>query len=218
MMPIGFRFNPTDEELIQILERKASGQDMSLHAQFIVQRNGMTQRWWRATRGTATASKKTIREKYQDKDGGRLQGIEDVVGYKRPLTFHRFKDSAKKRKEAIKTNWIMHEFRLPNNTTDWRLCKLKHKGKPSAQEELENFRNQIIRNCDTYSSSSSISTQPDFAGVNQAMYHNYNNFMQGMDHEHTLQDMDAHNYINGGYQQPEDPSELPFSCPWSWQN
>lgn len=39
MVPKGFRFNPTDEELIQILESKVSGQQMPLHLSFIVERN-----------------------------------------------------------------------------------------------------------------------------------------------------------------------------------
>lgn len=39
MVPKGFRFNPTDEELIQILESKVSGQQMPLHFSFIVERN-----------------------------------------------------------------------------------------------------------------------------------------------------------------------------------
>lgn len=41
----------------------------------------------------------------------------NVVGYKRPLTFIRFKDSERKRKNAFKTNWIMHEYSLDSNTT-----------------------------------------------------------------------------------------------------
>ncbi|KAL3567509.1 hypothetical protein D5086_030160 [Populus alba] len=37
MVPHGFRFNPTDEELVQFLDRKASGQEMPLH--FILETN-----------------------------------------------------------------------------------------------------------------------------------------------------------------------------------
>lgn len=39
IIPTGFRFNPTDEELIEILQRKVSGQEMSLHDHFIDERN-----------------------------------------------------------------------------------------------------------------------------------------------------------------------------------
>ncbi|KAK1592443.1 hypothetical protein Q3G72_024992 [Acer saccharum] len=254
MMPTGFRFNPTDEELIEILERKVSGQEMPLHAHFIVQRNvyehdpqhlqwddnttvfvasnerycycikdnnsrevSSGQGWWKATGH--------IKKIYDSNNNQQQQ--QRVLGYKRPLTFHRYKDTDRKRNQAIKTNWIMHEFSLHNNNnnTDWRLCKIKHKGKPSAQEEMENFRNQQITNNyhDIESSSSSISMQPDFAGgvgVYEAVDHNYNHFMQVMDdHEQTLQVTGTDNFINGDYhQQPEDPSEQPFSCLWSWQN
>lgn len=38
MMPTGFRFNPTDEELIEFLFRKLSGQEMQLYGDFIVER------------------------------------------------------------------------------------------------------------------------------------------------------------------------------------
>lgn len=38
-MPTGFRFNPTDAELIEILERKVSGQEMPVHDAFIIERN-----------------------------------------------------------------------------------------------------------------------------------------------------------------------------------
>ncbi|KAL5784032.1 hypothetical protein ACOSQ2_006424 [Xanthoceras sorbifolium] len=242
MMPTGFRFNPTDEELIEILERKVSGQEMHVHAHFIVQRNvydhDPRHLQWDNTVLVANNERYCYCIKEDDsrevagqgwwKATGHLKNIyaydsERVVGYKRPLTFHRYKDSQRKRNQAIKTNWIMHEFRLHNDntTTEWRLCKIKHNGKPSAQEELENFRTQIIRNCDTEPGNSSMSTQPDFAGgVNQAMDDNYNHSMQVMDHDQqtVLQVMGTNSYINGDYQQPEDPSEEPFSCLWSWQN
>ncbi|KAL3567513.1 hypothetical protein D5086_030164, partial [Populus alba] len=34
-----------------------------------------------------------------------------LVGNKRPLTFHRFKDNERNRNNAVKTNWIMHYYR-----------------------------------------------------------------------------------------------------------
>lgn len=168
MMPTGFRFNPTDEELIQILERKVYGQEMPLHGHFIVERNVYEfdpqdlecpfsslifsvfiisllslfislcyelifsifmlagehnmavpnnerycycikendsrevsgRGWWRATGHVKT-----------------IYANEHVVGFKRPLTFHRFTGNDKKRNTAIKTNWIMHEYNLESNTT-----------------------------------------------------------------------------------------------------
>ncbi|KAJ4723346.1 putative NAC domain-containing protein [Melia azedarach] len=179
MVPTGFRFNPTDEELIEILEQKVSGQQMAPHFNFIVERNvydydpqhlqwdytaavpdnerycycmkendsrEVTGRgWWKATSHV---------KKIYSKNGSRF------IGYRRPLTFHRFKDNQRNRSNAIKTNWIMHEFSLQSPTTEWRLCKIKYKGKPSLQEELENARNGFkLRNdfeASSYSSSSAI--------------------------------------------------------------
>ncbi|KAJ0035222.1 hypothetical protein Pint_25743 [Pistacia integerrima] len=181
MMPTGFRFNPTDEELIQILERKVYGQEMPLHGHFIVERNVyefdpqdlewdynmavpnnerycycikendsrevLGRGWWRATGHVKT-----------------IYANERVVGYKRPLTFHRFTGNDKKRNTAIKTNWIMHEYNLESNTTEWRLCKIKYKGKPSAQEELENSRKGVASNKDFEAGSSIMSLQSEFVG------------------------------------------------------
>ncbi|XP_007034076.2 PREDICTED: putative NAC domain-containing protein 94 [Theobroma cacao] len=157
MISTGFRFNPTDEELIEILIEKVSG-NITMSFDFIVERNiyelepqnllwiqsvalnnneryyyckreGDSREvsgrgWWKATSHVKTISA-----------NGR------VVGYKRPLTFHRFRDNERKRKGAIKTDWIMHEYALHSIPTDWRLCKIKYKGKERLEEDLENIRN-----------------------------------------------------------------------------
>ncbi|EEF28269.1 NAC domain-containing protein 100 [Ricinus communis] len=151
----GFRFNPTDEELIKILDRKASEQEMPL--EFIVHTNlydqepqhlewndnpslGNNERyycckrendsrevagrgWWKATSHVKKIYVNVV-----------------LVGCKRPLTFHRYRDNDRNRKNAIKTNWIMHEYSLESKITEWRLCKIIHKGKPSIHEEMENIR------------------------------------------------------------------------------
>ncbi|KAH9727655.1 NAC domain-containing protein 83 [Citrus sinensis] len=183
MVPKGFRFNPTDEELIQILESKVSGQQMPLHFSFIVERNLYElepqqlqwdntsalpenerycycmrendsrevsgRGWWKAT--------SHVKKIYATNNNG---SCADVIGYKRPLTFHKFKDTRRNRSNAIKTNWIMHEYTLHSLSTDWTLCKIKYKGKPSVQEELEDIRNDYrlrVNNDFEASSSSSIS-------------------------------------------------------------
>ncbi|XP_044465407.1 NAC domain-containing protein 19-like [Mangifera indica] len=188
MVPTGFRFNPTDEEVIQILETKASGHQMPLHFNFIVERNvyehepqllqwehslvvgenekycfctkknesrGVGGRgWWKATSHV---------KKIYDKNM-------NLKGYKRPLTFFRFIDNERRRDKAVKTNWIMHEYNLHSYTTEWRLCKIKYKGKPSVQEELENIRNVYIGNefeGGHGSSSSTMNSQPNSVSDHQ---------------------------------------------------
>ncbi|KAJ0092594.1 hypothetical protein Patl1_26329 [Pistacia atlantica] len=184
MIPTGFRFNPTDEELIEILQRKVSGQEMSLHDHFIVERNvyeldpqdlewdhkvvlSNNERycyymretdsrevsgrgWWRATGHVK-----------------KIYANNRVVGYKRPLTFLRFTDNERKRKNAFKTNWIMHEYSLDSNTTEWRLCKIKYKGKTSVKEELENIRKGYRLSNEFEGSSSIMVMQLDFVGEEQ---------------------------------------------------
>ncbi|XVF65445.1 hypothetical protein PTKIN_Ptkin09bG0249700 [Pterospermum kingtungense] len=162
MASTGFRFSPTDEELIQILNQKISGNTDMEPLDFIVERNiyelepqdlqwtqsvalnknekyyyckresdsrEVTGRgWWKATSHVKTICA----------DGG-------VVGYKRPLSFHRFKDNQRKRKDAIKTDWIMHEYGLQSSPTEWRLCKIKYKGKERLiKEDMENIRNNNV--------------------------------------------------------------------------
>ncbi|KAJ0035226.1 hypothetical protein Pint_25749 [Pistacia integerrima] len=184
MIPTGFRFNPTDEELIEILQRKVSGQEMSLHDHFIAERNvyeldpqdlewdhkvvlSNNERycyymretdsrevsgrgWWRATGHVK-----------------KIYANNRVVGYKRPLTFLRFTDNERKRKNAFKTNWIMHEYSLDSNTTEWRLCKIKYKGKTSVKEELENIRKGYRLSNEFEGSSSIMVMQLDFVGEEQ---------------------------------------------------
>ncbi|KAJ4723345.1 putative NAC domain-containing protein [Melia azedarach] len=242
MMPTGFRFSPTDEELIQLLEQKVSGQQMPPHFSFIVERNvydhdpqhlqwdntaavpenerycycmkendsrEVTGRgWWRATSHV---------KKIHSKDGA------CIIGYKRPLTFHRFMDDQRNRNNAIKTNWIMHEFSLQSPSTYWRLCKIKYKGKPSLQEELENVRNGFnfkSRNDIEASSSSSSSTvimgiqqqQPDFVAEQQQQQQqngSYDPFLHQIMSTNTFHELE---------QAAETSEQMLFPNFWSWQN
>ncbi|XVE81164.1 hypothetical protein DITRI_Ditri15bG0040600 [Diplodiscus trichospermus] len=135
MVLTGFRFSPSDEELLDILNQKVSGNTDITPLDFIVENNiyelepkdlqwtqsvalNKNERyyyckresdsrevsgrgWWKATSHVKTISS----------DDGR------VVGYKRPLTFHRFRDNQRNRKDAIKTDWIMHEYELESIPT-----------------------------------------------------------------------------------------------------
>ncbi|XP_022722986.1 NAC domain-containing protein 83-like [Durio zibethinus] len=175
MVHIGFRFRPTDEELIEILNQKVSGNTAMAPLDFIVETNiyefkpqdlqwtrsvalnkneryyycrrqndsrEVTGRgWWKATSHVKKIS-----------DNGR------VVGYKRPLTFHKFRDNQTKRKDAIKTDWIMHEYGLQSIPTEWRLCKIMYKGKEKLEEDMENIRNDNPKSSEAGVSSSSINS------------------------------------------------------------
>lgn len=62
--------------------------------------------WWKAT--------SHVKKIYATNNNG---SCADVIGYKRPLTFHKFKDTRRNRSNAIKTNWIMHEYTLHSLST-----------------------------------------------------------------------------------------------------
>ncbi|XP_021300463.1 NAC domain-containing protein 55-like, partial [Herrania umbratica] len=48
------------------------------------------------------------------------------IGFVRTLNFFEFKDEKKSRKDATKTRWLMHEYRLPGDTfQEWVICKIK---------------------------------------------------------------------------------------------
>ncbi|KAJ8755404.1 hypothetical protein K2173_019202 [Erythroxylum novogranatense] len=154
MLPHGFKFNPTDEELIQILERKVAGQETALH--FIVEANVYDHepQDLDGNRGVASSNNESYYYCKKDNDSrevfGRgwwkatshvkkVQVNERLFGKKRPLTFYKFKDTNRNRNHATKTNWIMHEYSLESRTTEWRLCKMKYKGSSqfSRPEEMQ---------------------------------------------------------------------------------
>ncbi|XP_021281906.1 NAC domain-containing protein 37-like [Herrania umbratica] len=48
------------------------------------------------------------------------------IGFVRTLNFLEFKDEKKSRKDATKTRWLMHEYRLPGDRfQEWVICKIK---------------------------------------------------------------------------------------------
>ncbi|XP_031284000.1 NAC domain-containing protein 55-like [Pistacia vera] len=240
MVPTGFRFNPTDEELLQILETKASGHQMPLHFNFIVERNVYEhepqllqwepssvvpdnerycyctrkndsrevggQGWWKATSHVKKIYDKSM----------------NLKGYKRPLTFYRFTDNERRRDKAVKTNWIMHEYNLESYTTEWRLCKIKYKGKPSVQEELENMRNVYrLRNEFEGGSSSSSRTnlQPNSVSE-QEQQQPQAGFHELIDNVYEPI-LSENFYSNHDYLEQQDGDaleELVFPSIWSWQN
>ncbi|XP_031257127.1 NAC domain-containing protein JA2-like [Pistacia vera] len=189
LMPTGFRFSPTDEELIGILERKVHGQELPLHAHFISETNvygfdPQDLQWDHSMMATnserycfdlRTNDSREVLGRGWWRATGHVKKIhinQHLVGCKRPLSFHRFLDNDRKRNKALKTNWIMYEYSISSTRSEWRICKIKHKGKPSVEEEVENLNMNgyytSLRNCFEASSSNSIigmqQQQPYFIG------------------------------------------------------
>ncbi|KAJ6866128.1 NAC domain-containing protein 83-like [Populus alba x Populus x berolinensis] len=195
MVPHGFRFNPTDEELIQFLDRKASGQEMPLH--FILETN-------------------VYEREPQDLECA-------------------FKDNERNRNNAVKTNWIMYEYSLESRTTDWRLCKIKHKGKPSVQEEMESMRKQYSSRNDFEAGSSTIfvggqqqqeqtSSRPtNYEGYDHESYYQWNNMQQSPPSPYDPY-LPAPPSSSSGHYYVEQQEKLessdghPFPSLWSWTN
>ncbi|KAJ9178581.1 hypothetical protein P3X46_010457 [Hevea brasiliensis] len=247
MVPHGFRFNPTDQELIQILDRKASEQEMPLP--FIVYANlyehepqdlewnhsaalGNEERYYYCKRENDS---REVTGRGWWKATSHVKKVhvnENLVGYKRPLTFHRYRDQERNRNNAIKTNWIMHEYSLESKATEWRLCKIKYKGKPSMQEEMENIRQRYSSRNDSDAAGGSMNTQtgsdreqenPPPAVSSTMPLENGNHQTYYWNMQQLPQAPYGHPYQTNGYyfneqQEQLELSEQQFSSLWSWQN
>ncbi|XP_052185341.1 NAC domain-containing protein 83-like [Diospyros lotus] len=61
-----------------------------------------------------------------------------VIGYKKTLKFCMYKSDKRNRNECIKTDWIMHEYRLPRPTfQEWVICGIKNNGLKK-MEDIQN--------------------------------------------------------------------------------
>ncbi|GJR44343.1 NAC domain-containing protein 67-like protein [Tanacetum coccineum] len=125
-LPPGFRFHPTDEELIvHYLSQKSRSMSAIANVAsppsiiadvYLKYPNGSRPN--RVTRNgywKATGADKPIKSKSDPKV---------TVGIKKALVFY-----AGKGTKGIKTNWIMHEYRhpAPSKLDDWVLCRLYNK-------------------------------------------------------------------------------------------
>ncbi|KAL9397125.1 hypothetical protein Peur_011378 [Populus x canadensis] len=157
MAPVGFRFHPTEEEIIcYYLKHKMNGRD-SLVDDHIgevdlyrrdpwelpdsARKKSDDRVWYYFCRldYKHSNSKRASRETKNGfwKSTGKVRDIKakrknEVIGTKRTLVFHyRCPDS----KKVVGTSWVIHEFHAETTTPDQRalvLCKLKHKADDSA--------------------------------------------------------------------------------------
>ncbi|GAA0140270.1 hypothetical protein LIER_01650 [Lithospermum erythrorhizon] len=149
-LPPGFRFHPSDQELVcHYLRNKIENQDVSrgtlveidLHIcepwqlpelaklnstewYFFSYRDRKYATGFRSNRATTAGYwKATGKDRVVRDPKARL-----VVGMRKTLVFYRHRAP-----NGIKTGWIMHEFRLQDPNTppkeDWVLCRVFHKGK-----------------------------------------------------------------------------------------
>ncbi|PQM36272.1 protein CUP-SHAPED COTYLEDON 3 [Prunus yedoensis var. nudiflora] len=120
-LPPGFRFYPSDEELVcHYLFKKITNEE--------------------ALKGTLVEIDLHICEPWQLPEVAKLNANEwyffsfrtartgEIVGMRKTLVFYR-----NRAPNGIKTGWIMHEFRLETPhmppKEDWVLCRVFHKGK-----------------------------------------------------------------------------------------
>ncbi|ONI23705.1 hypothetical protein PRUPE_2G202900 [Prunus persica] len=151
-VPVGFRFHPTDEELVtHYLKKKLKGMDS--HVSNIIREIDILkfepwdlpersllksddENWFFFSRPEYNKHKKnrTTQEGFW-KITGREHQIKardsrSVIGRKRILTFYRGRVRSSER-----TNWVMHEYYIPNDNPnaqrDFVLCRLKKNVKKS---------------------------------------------------------------------------------------
>ncbi|KAG5602197.1 hypothetical protein H5410_033567 [Solanum commersonii] len=174
-LPPGFRFHPSDEELITYyLSNKVSDFSFTTRAIADVDLNksepwdlpakaSMGEKEWyffsqkdrkyptglRTNRATEAGYWKTT-----GKDKEIFRGGVELVGMKKTLVF--YKGRAPK---GEKTNWVMHEYRLESNLgfkppkEEWVVCRLFHKNssvKKSNATSSSQQSDQVESPCDTY--------------------------------------------------------------------
>ncbi|KAH6758649.1 NAC domain containing protein 102 [Perilla frutescens var. frutescens] len=202
-LPAGFRFHPTDEELVaHYLCRRCAGQniDAPIVAEIDLykfdpwQLPGMSlygeKEWYffsprdrkypNGSRPNRAAGSGYWKATGADKPVGKPK----TLGIKKALVFY-----AGKAPRGIKTNWIMHEYRLANvdrsagkknnlRLDDWVLCRIYNK-----KGTLEKHYNEAVqfsqRKLHTDSSSSEHVLSSEFKEVQSEPNWNQMNYMDG---------------------------------------
>lgn len=181
-LPPGFRFHPTDEELVvQYLKRKIDScplpasiipeADVCKSDPWDLPGKSEQERYFFSTRETryptGLRSKRATQSGYWKATGldkqimaSRANG--QVVGTKKTLVFYKGKPP-----RGSKTNWIMHEYRLANPTESkkppqmekWVLCRifLKKRGGNGNKEEAEEKETIVVEN-----ESKNVQSKPGF--------------------------------------------------------
>ncbi|PUZ38640.1 hypothetical protein GQ55_9G213300 [Panicum hallii var. hallii] len=183
-LPPGFRFYPSDEELVCFYlrnkvanQRVASGTlvEVDLHAREpweLPDAAKLTAEEWYffsfrdrkyATGSRTNRATKTGYWKATGKDRVvHEQGTRALVGMRKTLVFYRGRAP-----NGQKTGWVMHEFRLetPNSTPkeDWVLCRVFNKMKPSSEGE-EAAGSRIQRGHPATATGAEPSSPPAFLG------------------------------------------------------
>ncbi|XP_030497158.2 protein CUP-SHAPED COTYLEDON 3 [Cannabis sativa] len=180
-LPPGFRFYPSDEELVcHYLYKKICNEEIlkgtlveiDLHTcepwqlpdvaklnasewYFFSFRDRKYATGYRTNRATTCGYWKAT-----GKDRTVVDPLtKDIVGMRKTLVFYR-----NRAPNGVKTGWIMHEFRLETPhmppKEDWVLCRVFHKSKESSSENMNNNINQGINNSQQFNHLSSISSSP----------------------------------------------------------
>ncbi|XP_022896848.1 NAC domain-containing protein 2-like [Olea europaea var. sylvestris] len=189
-MPVGFRFHPTDEELVvHYLCRKCAGQpiDVPIVAEIDLYKfnpwdlPGMAlygeKEWYffsprdrkypNGSRPNRTAGVGHWKATGADKPVGKPKPL----GIKKALVFY-----AGKPLKGVKTNWIMHEYRLANvdrsagkrnnsRLDDWVLCRLYNK--KGTIEKYYTVDQKTLQFSDSEEQKPKIGTSPYTGLVNQ---------------------------------------------------
>ncbi|CAN4094808.1 unnamed protein product [Withania somnifera] len=166
-LPPGFRFRPTDEELVvQYLKRKVFSfplpasiipevevyksdpwdlpGDMEQEKYFFSIKEVKYPNGNRSNRATNSGFwKATGIDKQIVMRGQQQQQQQQLVGLKKTLVFYRGKSP-----HGCRTNWIMHEYRLANLESNhhpvqgnWVICRIFLKRRCTTKNEEENMRN-----------------------------------------------------------------------------
>ncbi|XP_059653859.1 NAC domain-containing protein JA2-like [Cornus florida] len=156
-LPLGFRFKPTNEELIDYLWSFVHGFQQPSNA--VVEKKVQELEPCFLIDDTKCSEYSegyyyVKREKKSAKENGKrpsrklrggwwkaTQGDKLIPGkrkgYMKSLKFHSYKDSNPICNKCSKSDWIMHEFRLDSDKfQEWVLCRIKRKQNKGAKMEI----------------------------------------------------------------------------------